>query len=178
MKYLLTVLALSSVGSILKRKKSSLPSFKNIIEVAHSIDGRVRFIIPSVCHNPEHKKTLENELLKIDGISLIRVSKITGSLLVCFDESKISTFIIFSSVVHLLNLDIDLTNVEGSLTKEAVLIKDSLNRGIYEKTNGILDLKSTVILSLFILATGTFISKKVKTTSRMTFLWWLYNSLH
>ena len=97
--------------------KPKLPNFKDILEVKHSIPGRIRIQCKVLKDNPHGKQALLNTL-------------------------------------------------------------DSLSHTIYEKTNGILDLKSSVMLLL-----GTYAVYDIKTRpgvspAGITCLWWLYGLIN
>jgi len=174
MNYIFLFLALGVSSELFKKKtKMQLPSFKGTIETVHEMAGRARFIIPDLQYNEEKKSVIETEMMKIPGIKLIKVSTITGSLLIEYDDSKIQPILLFTAVIKILGLEHCITADKSSaLSREFQVMRDSINTGIYEKSNGLVDLKSILTLTLGVSAFYFLIADKNKLSSKFTLLWW------
>ena len=140
--------------------KPKLPNFKDILEVKHSIPGRIRIQCKVLKDNPHGKQALLNTFSQIPGITEISINPYIGTILIKYEEDE----------AHSEN--------KSLVTKESIDILDSLSHTIYEKTNGILDLKSSVMLLL-----GTYAVYDIKTRpgvrpAGITCLWWLYGLIN
>jgi hypothetical protein len=161
-----------------KNSKDRLPNFKNILEVKHFLPGRLRLYSPKIKNREDIKEMLISQLMKIQYINYVEFNTITGSVLIKYDKEKLDAVIIIAVIVKLLNLEKEIEKKPKSIIKkEIVNIKDSLNRAIYEKTNGIVDLE-TIILSLLLIS-GIY---RVKTRpdvmpGGITLLWWANSNL-
>ena len=131
------------------RNFSSFKGFWNVLEVSHYIDGRMRLYVPSVNQwklVEEVKKFLESKsALKMN------INPITKSLLVFFDAKEKSPYEIFFLIVRALEKigAISLSQT-SAFQKQFSLGSKLLNRGIYERTQGRLDLWGCVpMLYLF-----------------------------
>lgn len=151
--FMLLSLAGKLIGNVVTNKnvtnKNSmkLPSFKGVLEIKHSMSGRIRFSIPLLKENEEAKQVLVEQLSKVPAISKLEISLITGSLLICFDEKVVDPAILIGAIIKILGLEDQIGNrPEALATTELKNIKESINMAIYEKSNGILDGKSLFIL--------------------------------
>lgn len=177
--YFITKKLLESNQEKTKGRNSTLPSFKNIIEVKHFLPGRIRMYTPKLVNNQKDKKHLINQLLGIDGIDKIEINTITGSLLILYDINKVECSILYSAIIRLLDLEqyID-RNEKPLILREIHEISKALNRGMYEKTNGIIDIKTLISLSLVFIALKEYYSNSnINKPGVYTLLWWAYSSL-
>ena len=159
--------------------KPKLPNFKDILEVKHSMPGRIRIQCKVLKDNPQGKQALLNTFSQIPGITDISVNPCIGTVLIKYKEETIQPMLIIGIILKVLGLAEEAHNENRSLiTKESTDILDSLSHTIYEKTNGILDLKSSVMLLL-----GTYAIYDIKTRPEVrpggiTCLWWLYGLIN
>jgi len=178
MKKLLILAILAQGIASLAKKKSLIPSFRWVIEVVHCLKGRIRLFIPLLKGKDNIVLVRLKELRKIDAVKTFEFSTVTGSLLVVFDEQKIDPFLLMSAIIQVLGLESEITKgCQSRLSKEAGDILDSINRGIYDKTAGFLDLKSGVTLLLISSLIYTQVRKQYALGAQATLLWWLYDSL-
>ncbi|MGL5616424.1 MAG: HMA2 domain-containing protein [Sarcina sp.] len=156
--FILLSLAGKIIGDLTSKKSvkinnnaKNLPSFKGVLEVKHSLTGRIRFFIPLLHNNEDVKSLLVGQLSRVPAIKTIEANIITGNLLLVFDEKEVEPTILIGVIIKLLGLEEKANKKpEAILTSEMKNMKEALNMAIYEKTNGILDGKSLmVILSLF-----------------------------
>jgi len=177
MKYFLL---LSFLTILLKKSKtaktSPFPSFHGVIKTAHSIDGRVRFLIPKLKNNTVFESKLKNDLKKIDFLSSISTSTVSGSLILEYDYKEVEPFFLFITIVKVAGLEDEIySNKDSKLSTEFTLIKESASRAIYEKTHGILDLKSSFIFLLFLAMFYYSLNKNKTMVPQFTLAFWLFN---
>ncbi|WP_300344600.1 HMA2 domain-containing protein [Fusobacterium sp.] len=152
-----------------------MPSFYGILEVKHRLPGRVRLQIDSLRGNEEVSKYLEEKLKSVNGIEKISVNSLVGSVLVKYDEKIIEPMFLIGIILNILGLEDKVFEKKSgtlhSVMKETV---DMLDLTIYNKTKGILDLKT--VIALFFMGYGF---KKVRQNPIMpngvNLLWWGYN---
>ncbi len=171
------VLPLLITGVINKKKnnKKTMPTFKGIIEVKHILSGRIRYNIPSLKGDQQKIDNLKKIVNDFDNIISVEGSANTGSLLILFD--KIEPELITGLLIHLLDLkDAIEKPVVGSIYQKISSVSKSLNRGIYEETNGLLDIDSIITFSLGFFGIKYLIKNPLKGPGSWTLLWWLYNA--
>ena len=62
--------------------KPKLPNFKDILEVKHSIPGRIRIQCKVLKDNPHGKQALLNTFSQIPGITEISINPYIGTILI------------------------------------------------------------------------------------------------
>ena len=168
------------LASLLRRKKqmqTGLPSIRGKLETVHALPGRLRFNSPLLegLQRQTHKK-IGSELKKIDGIELVQINAQTGSLLIIYNPPIIQPFVVHGIVVKVLGLEGDLDKVpDGLLSRELNLIGKSLNQQIYQSSNGLMDLRSSLLLTIFMLALYRILVQGDRTLpGGINLLWWSY----
>lgn len=144
------------------------------IRVAHAIPGRVRFVVPSLRGaGPDQLVGIER-LQSLDGIEQVKASAISGSLVVRYRPVQVDPPLLLGAVARLLGLEGELERTPApAVTQELRLMAQSLNRAVFYKTHGLLDLWTVVALVL--MAVG---GKKViaqgwgALPTGFTLLWW------
>ncbi len=161
-----------------KKNKANIPSFKGVLEVKHSIKGRIRFYIPILKENEEAKSILITQLSRVSAIKSIEVNLITGSLLICYEEKTVDTAVLIGVIAKLLGLEEAIAKKpEALVTREMKSMKEAINMAVYEKTNGLMDSKSLFILLTIL---GGFIivkSNPIAFPNGYTLLRWGANAL-
>ncbi|WFD09928.1 HMA2 domain-containing protein [Tepidibacter hydrothermalis] len=172
----------SAIGMIFtdKNKKNNItnkvPSFKGILEVRHCITGRIRLYIPILKNNEEIKSIIMDQLSKINLITNIDINTITGTVLLNYDNEKIDPMIIVGIMIKILNLEQEIEKTPKSkIEKEMIELKSSLNRAVYEKSQGIIDGKTTLGLSLVLFGIYRLRKNPTIMPSGMTLMWWVYS---
>ena len=172
-----TVKALES-GNRNMSKHNNLPDFKGIIEIKHAINGRIRFYIPIVKNNEQAKVVLISELKKIRFIRAVETNTITGSLIINYDPTRMEPQLVIAVIIKLLGLEEEVSKKPVPvLGNEMRMIKDSINMAIYNKSNGILDGSSLLILTLLISAGYRFYTGTGNKVGPTTCLMWALSYL-
>lgn len=156
-------------------KKPVLPSFFDILEVKHYISGRMRVKIPSLQYNLEKEDEIRKQLLNLKGINSVEINTLIGSVLVRFDETIIEPVMLIGIILNVAGLEEEAFSRKSGKTTFA--LKDTIeavDMTIYNKTRGILDLKS--VIALFFIGYGI---KKIRQNpvlpNGVNLLWWGYN---
>ena len=162
-----------------KEKKPPLLQIKWPIRTLHLLPGRVRFQIPIMVGREEELKAATTQIAKISGVKWVDYNKISGSVLIYFEEGVLQADLLFTALIRLLGLENELQKAPTSyLNTEIRSVIESLNQAVYSKSNGIIDLYTALPLGLAALGISQIIKNKSNIfPTGMTLLWWAYNSL-
>lgn len=151
-----------------------LPSFKNALEVKSSIPGRVRFYAPVLVGNIEAANIFIDKISKISVIKSCRVNTLTGTIVMVYDHEQLDPQTLEGAVIKLLGIDKSIDEGRVSEVKKfSEKIFAAVNNGLYDFTNGLLDVKSLASLSL--LAAAIFDRRRYgggRTPGYATLCWW------
>ncbi len=153
--------------------------FGGALDVTHSIPGRMRI--------RSERLKMENigqmvsvQLSKIDGISKVQPTLVTGSLLIEYDPAKIEKDLLIGAVIKLTGLEEELNlQKRPGVYNEIQHVNHAMNQAVMDKTKGTMDLRTMIPLSFVGLAAYKILTTQQLTTpSSVTLLWWAYNSLN
>ncbi|WP_297639151.1 HMA2 domain-containing protein [uncultured Clostridium sp.] len=149
LRFLLISLGSKALTSALNNKKTetkekdNVPSFKGVLEIKHNIKGRVRLYAPRIKENSEYSQVLISQLTKVKSISNIEVNSVTGSIVICYNPAELELALLVGVVIKLLGLEEAISEKPKSLiSKEIKNVKEAVDLAFYNKTSGILDIKS------------------------------------
>ena len=155
--------------------KKMLPDFYGIIEVQHYIKGRIRLKVNSLIQDDEKAKELVGKLASLNGIEDISVNTLIGSVLIKFSEEVVDPITLIGAVLSILGLEEEVFDKKnGKLFSGMREVIESIDFAIYNKTKGILDLKSTIAL-LFIINGIRKIRQNPIMPNGVNLLWWGFN---
>lgn len=155
--------------------KKMLPDFYGILEVQHYIKGRIRLKVNSPIQDDEKAKELVGKLASLNGIEDISVNTLIGSVLIKFSEEVVDPITLIGAVLSILGLEEEVFDKKnGKLFSGMREVIESIDFAIYNKTKGILDLKSTIAL-LFIINGIRKIRQNPIMPNGVNLLWWGFN---
>jgi hypothetical protein len=155
--------------------KKMLPDFYGILEVQHYIKGRIRLKVNSLIQDDEKAKELVGKLASLNGIEDISVNTLIGSVLIKFSEEVVDPITLIGAVLSILGLEEEVFDKKnGKLFSRMREVIESIDFAIYNKTKGILDLKSTIAL-LFIINGIRKIRQNPIMPNGVNLLWWGFN---
>ena len=126
-----------------------LPSFKNALEVKSSIPGRVRFYAPVLVGNIEVANHFVDQISKIEVIKSCRVNTLTGTIVMEYDHQQLDPQTLEGAVIKLLGVDRSIDEGRVSEVKKfSEKVFAAVNNGLYDFTNGLLDVKSLAGIAL------------------------------
>jgi hypothetical protein len=162
-----------------KEKKPPLLQTNWPIRTLHLLPGRVRFQIPIMVGREEELKAATTGIAKISGVKWVDYNKISGSVLIYFENNVIQADLLFAALIRLLNLEDELQRAPASyLNTEIKSLIESLNQAVYSKTNGIIDLYTAIPILLAAFGVSQIIKSKSNIfPTGVTLIWWAYNSL-
>ncbi len=168
------------LASLIRKKnrhRAGLPSVRGKLETVHALPGRLRFNAPLLqgLSDRSHQK-IGAEVEKVDGIKSVKIDPHTGSLLIQYDPLVIQAVIVHAVVVKVLGLEKELeSSPVGVLSQELDLIESSLNQQIYQSSQGLMDLRSSLLLSMLSLALYRITVQGDRTLpGGIHLLWWAY----
>lgn len=162
-----------------KKKENNLPSFKGLLEVKHYIPGRIRFYSPKIKNNSEVAIFIKEQLNKIPVINLMDINTITGTTLIKYNAKDIDPMVIISVLLKLLNLEKEISKEpKDKIASELSEIKSSLNRAVYEKTQGILGVKTIVFFALLLYGIKRYKERPDLIPGGITLIHWAFGYLN
>jgi copper chaperone CopZ len=173
------IAALLGNKSKTKVPRSAILNLQGPIYTSHLLPGRVRFHIPILKNNDHQIAKIKENLEKIKGIQSVEANRSTGSILLYFDEAQIKADLLAAALIRLLGLEKELEKTpQPVIPREIRQVGTSLNRAVYDKTGGFIDLWSAIPLLLIVLGGRKLLADRaLSTPTAMTLLWWGYNSL-
>lgn len=173
------VLAAGSVAALPKAQKHNqmkLPSFRGVAEVRASIPGRMRLYMPAVSEFPEAAKQMRTSLIGTGVIHSVQAETRTGSVLICYDESKVQAPVVMGAAMKLMGLDEKVKSAPVGKLREGIrTLMRGINAGILDATNGILDAKTVAAGALTIAAIRSKTRMGWAAPGAITLLWWASN---
>lgn len=154
-------------------KEKGFKGFLGVIEIAHSISGRVRFLIPALKNEPEKCLQLKKQLEKASVFEIVSPNPVSGSLIIEFDSEKIDVQTITGAIIKILGLEEAIEKTPKSfMSKELKNIYSSLNTGVYEYSKGIMDLNSLMTTSFLTLGVYSFFRNRSVVPSGLSLFYW------
>lgn len=174
--YLKAVLGVLAVKNLLARdgdnKRHGLPSFVGVAEVRSFIPGRMRLFIPRLKRNASQCQHLQDSLARVQSVRHYEINPVCGSVLIVYDVQAVDPRILLGAIIKLLGLEQEAENPRSRIGKELAFFMKSLNGAIMEKTRGLLDLDSALLLLLAGMGSYKAFVRKTGGPSGITYLWW------
>lgn len=149
------------------------------VQVKHIIPGRVRFYIPLLKGDKNKADEIQRQLGTISSLNSVNVDYRSGSLLILFNEKEIGVGLLFATIIRLMGLDEELDREKTpKVIKEMKDVGDSLNKAVYDKTAGLLDLWTLIYIAFAFFGIKNLFSGRIPFfAASSTFLWWALNGL-
>ncbi len=158
-------------------KQTGLPSIRGKLEAVHALPGRLRLNSPLLEGlHPNVRSKISAEIKKVEGIQSADINHYSGSLLITFDASRIDPPIVHGVVTKVLGLEREFEqSPESLLTREIDLMGRALNQQIYDSSRGLMDLRSSLMMSILLLAVYRLVIQGDRTLpGGINLLWWTY----
>lgn len=158
---------------------SPLLNMPGVITLEHGLPGRCRFRLPALAGRPEACAKLETRLRDIEGIARAEANAVTGSVLIAYDAARLTPDLLAAAMVRLLGLERAFAGkVEPSLARELRTWARSLNVAVYQKTGGVLDLRTALLLALAAVGIKKLAAQRaLALPAGFTLLWWAGHGL-
>jgi Heavy metal associated domain 2 len=171
-------LVTAAVLTALFRKRAAghegLPSFAGVMETVHVLPGRLRLRAPALIGRRAAAEQLKKSLARLEGVRDVEVSSVSGSVLFRFAPDEVTPDLLLGAAIRLLGLEKDIERTPPSQIGEGIRnAGQSLNHAIYQQTDGVIDLWTSITLLLVVsgirqLAAGNPFGWPL--------LWWAYRS--
>lgn len=158
-----------------KQRPSLVPMLRTgPVQTVHLLPGRVRFRVPSLVEARSEAANLRERLRGIEGVREVEVNPASGSVLICYRESLVRPELLFAATVRLLGLDKELEQTPRPLvTRKLRAVLDSLNRIVYDRTSGVLDFSSALLILLAAIGVRKMLQPGAAALpAGFTLLWW------
>ncbi|MDC7239829.1 MAG: hypothetical protein PQJ50_05660 [Spirochaetales bacterium] len=148
-----SMLIISVIKGLRKKKDFNLPAFRGILEVKSSIPGRLRLNVHALKENPDECGSLAKTLSSIDSVKSVKAEPITGSLLIEYDQSDVDAATLMGAVIKLEELEEEIEALKTPLlNKKLSEGKDRLNNILFEGLGGLVNADSLVAVILLFVA--------------------------
>jgi hypothetical protein len=149
------------------------------VRTRHLLPGRARFEVKRLRGADAEADSLAQSLQRIDAVEAVRVNPVTGSVLIRHDPDAISADLLVAAIIKVLRLEGDLNRVPPStVRRELREVSHALNRAVYDRTQGIIDLRTAVCLALAAVGTTRLWRQGgLSLPAGFTLLWWAGNGL-
>jgi len=123
---------------------------------------------------PDQADLAREKLPTLDGVQSVEVNAATGSVLVCYRVGQVEPELLFAALVRLLGLEEELDQTpRPGIVKELRSFVDSLNRVVHDRTGGLLDFTSALMIVLAAVGiTKLLRDGKAAVPGGFTLLWW------
>lgn len=158
------------------RNRMKLPSFPGVAEVRASIPGRLRLYMPAVITNDEAARRMKARMESTGAVREVRLNPRTGSALVLYDERQVEAAVVEGAAIRLMGLDDTIRKRPVSrMEKGLSALWDSVNHGVLEATNGLMDGRMLAGSALTVAAVRSLAVNGTALPGAMTLLWWASN---
>jgi hypothetical protein len=163
-------------GLLGKRRRQPLTSMfsSGPVRIVHALPGRIRFRIEPQKLESGRARQLRDKLPTLEGIVAAELDETSGSVLVKYRDGSVTPELLYAAIVRLLGLD-DLLRRTPSpvVVKELRRVWDSLNFVVYDKSGGLLDFNSALMILLAAVGTKQLITDGKRAVPHgFTLLWW------
>ena len=126
-----------------KHNLMKLPSFRGVAEVRSSLPGRMRLYVPAVTQEPALTGQMVQQLESTGVIHHVKAEPRTGSVLICYDESKVQAPVVLGAMMKLMGLDEKASAVPAGKLREGLrTLMSAINAGVLDATGGLVDAKT------------------------------------
>jgi len=180
--HIITGLLLAALAG---RKKGASPGKTNLpatgpVRTEHALPGRIRFRVPTLIDDVATSRDLATRFTKLEGIRSTAVNPATGSVLIHYEDGEVRPELIFGALVKLLGLKEEFERTQQSvIARELGVLGSSLDRAVYEKSNGLVDGWSLLMLGLATLGIRQIVNNGARALpTGVTMVWWALNGLN
>ncbi len=162
------------------RRRTLMPMLRTgPVQTAHFVPSRIRLRVPSLAENAAGAALVLEKLPAIEGVQSVKLSPATGSVLILYREGEVRPELLFAAVVRLMNLDAELKRMpQPAVTRELREILDSVNRMVYDRTGGLVDLWSAGLILLAAVGIQRVWTQGMRAfPAGLTLVWWGLASL-
>ena len=174
------LLALALGGAALSLSKTQqehnllrLPSFRGLAEVRASLPGRMRLYMPAIAQHWQQAEQMRTQLESTGAVSEVALNPHTSTVLIRYDERQVEGAVVLGAAMKLMGLDAAAQQEPTSRMESGLkTLFASVNHGVLEATNGLLDARMLAGGVLTVAAVRSMKLYGAAVPGAMTLLWW------
>ena len=157
--------------------KADVISFVGVLEVVHTLPGRMRLRVPSLKGREKGMMEFAANLKRLEGIESVAVNPLLGTALVKYDAAKLEASLVVAGATKSFDFETAFRMQRSIVGGELKAIHYAINQAILKRSGGLLDLPALMtVLLVFTLVRGLAGRGGAK-FSPLAVLWWLHQSL-
>ncbi len=158
--------------------RSPLLELSYPIRTRHLLPGRVRFEIPKLVGRPGAVEKVE-ALAKLEGVTEVTVTPRIGTVLIRYDDAALQPELLVAALVRLLDLERDMeSSPQSAAAREIRATGTALDRAVFDRTSGLLDLKTALPLALAGIGIYRIVTRQGPLLpTGATLLWWAFSTV-
>ncbi|MBR1559649.1 MAG: hypothetical protein IJ646_05340 [Clostridia bacterium] len=159
-----------------QRNQLKLPSFRGAVEVRASLPGRMRLYIPALSAREATAQAMKQQLEGTGAVRQVELNPRTCTALIYFDPSQVEAAVVEGAVIKLMGLDEAVKKRPASRMETGLkTIWESVDHGVLEATNGLMDARMLTGSALALAALRGFMRDGATLPGAATLLWWASN---
>jgi hypothetical protein len=161
-------------------RRTLMPMFRTgAVQTAHWMPGRVRLRVPSLAEDSAGAALVRRKLPTIQGVESVQLNPATGSIVIKYREEEVRPELLFAAVVRLMKLDAEFEKTpQPIVTRELRAIFASVNRMVYDRSGGLIDLWSAGLIVLAAIGVQRLLAQGTRAfPAGLTLVWWGMASL-
>ncbi len=150
-----------------------LPSFRGLAEVRASLPGRMRLYMPAIAQHWQQAEQMRTQLESTGAVSEVALNPHTSTVLIRYDERQVEGAVVLGAAMKLMGLDAAAQQEPTSRMESGLkTLFASVNHGVLEATNGLLDARMLAGGVLTVAAVRSMKLYGAAVPGAMTLLWW------
>ena len=150
-----------------------LPSFRGLAEVRASLPGRMRLYMPAIAQHWQQAEQMRTQLESTGAVREVALNPHTSTVLIRYDERQVEGAVVLGAAMKLMGLDAAAQQEPVSRMESGLkTLLASVNHGVLEATNGLLDARMLAGGVLTIAAVRSMKLYGAAVPGAMTLLWW------
>lgn len=150
-----------------------LPSFRGLAEVRASLPGRMRLYMPAIAQHWQQAEQMCMQLESTGAVREVALNPHTSTVLIRYDERQVEGAVVLGAAMKLMGLDAAAQQEPTSRMESGLkTLFASVNHGVLEATNGLLDARMLAGGVLTVAAVRSMKLYGAAVPGAMTLLWW------
>lgn len=161
----------------MKKAEQQIVSFSGVLEVVHSLPGRMRLMMPSLRARARALAEFATSLKRLEGIRDVTVNPVLGTALVRYDAAKLTPSLVVAAATHGFDFETAFRNHRSLVGGELRALHYAFNQAVMQRTGGVLDLPALMTVLLIVTFVRGISGRGGPKFSPLAVLWWLHRSL-
>lgn len=162
---------------MVKSALNQVVSFSGVLEVVHSLPGRLRLRIPSLRARTHALADFAASLKRLDGIADVTTNPVLGTALVRYDATTLTPSLVVAAATHGFDFEAALRSHRSLAGGELHAIHYAVNQAVLRRSGGVFDLPALMTVLLVASFVRGLVGRGGPKFSPLAVLWWLHQSL-